>query len=215
MVIRAVFPLMVTKLLPFKTSKLVPVISSEEPTNPVVGANDVIFGGGKSTVKLAALVMVCPPTATDIAPEIAPLGTVAVILVVVLEVTVAVTPLNLTILLAGVELKLVPVIVMDAPTEPKVGAKEEIVGGAPQFMVAVQPERVTIPSEVNKKVNSPPGADEVILLGKVDPVNCAKSGDAVEGPLYTFKKSYPCSKSKDEKETVTFSVGLTGEKVWV
>ena len=43
------------------------------------------------------------------APEVAPTGTEVMMLVVVLVVTVAVVPLNFTILFAGIALKFVPV----------------------------------------------------------------------------------------------------------
>ena len=65
---------------------------------------------------------------TEIVPVVAPAGTVVVMLVAVEAVTVATVPLNLTILLACVVLKLVPVMVTVAPTCPLVGLKELIVG---------------------------------------------------------------------------------------
>jgi hypothetical protein len=49
--------------------------------------------------------------------------------VVVLAVTVAVVPLNLTTLLAGVVLKFVPVMVTAAPMIPDKGSKLVMVGG--------------------------------------------------------------------------------------
>lgn len=52
-----------------------------------------------------------------------------VILVVVLAVTVAVVPLNLTVLLEGVVSKFAPVMVTVAPAPPVFGVKLEIVGG--------------------------------------------------------------------------------------
>ena len=57
-------------------------------------------------------------------PVVAPVGTVAVMLVAVLEMTVAVVPLNFTVLLAGVELKFVPLIVTEAPTAAEDGENE-------------------------------------------------------------------------------------------
>ena len=50
------------------------------------------------------------------------------ILVVVLALTVAVVPLNFTVLLAGVASKLEPVIVTVDPTPPLVGVKLVIAG---------------------------------------------------------------------------------------
>jgi hypothetical protein len=51
-----------------------------------------------------------------------------VIEVVVLLVTVAVTPSNFTVLFAAVALKFEPVIVTAVPTGPYAGLKEDIVG---------------------------------------------------------------------------------------
>ena len=67
-------------------------------------------------------------TVTEIAPDEAPPGTEVVMLVEVLAVTVATVPLNLTVLLAGVTSKLVPVMVTVVPTAPLVGLKLLIVG---------------------------------------------------------------------------------------
>ena len=53
-----------------------------------------------------------------------------VMLVAVLAVTVAVVPLNLTVLLAGVVLKSVPVIATVLPTTPDVGVKLVMMGEA-------------------------------------------------------------------------------------
>ena len=83
---------------------------------------------GTVTVKLVELVPVLHPMVTVIGPVVAPIGTVAVIVVIVLAVTTAVVPLNFTILFARTALKFVPVMIIDIPTGPLVGAKEEIVG---------------------------------------------------------------------------------------
>ena len=66
--------------------------------------------------------------AREIGPVVAPAGTDVEIEVVVLAVTVASVLLNLTTLLEGVTLKLVPVMVTEFPTPPEAGAKEVIVG---------------------------------------------------------------------------------------
>ena len=81
-----------------------------------------------STLKDDVLVPVLPFTATAIVPVVAPLGTVVVIVVVVLAVTTAATPLNVTMLFAGVASKLVPVITTEDPPTPFVGVKLIIVG---------------------------------------------------------------------------------------
>jgi hypothetical protein len=110
--------------------KLVPLIVTVVPTGPVPGLNPVIVGAGVVTVKLLPLVAVCVPTFTVIVPVVAPAGTATVKCVVVAAETVAAVPLNMTVLLAGVALKFVPVIVTDAPTTPLVGLKLVIVGAA-------------------------------------------------------------------------------------
>ena len=61
-------------------------------------------------------------------PEVAPTGTVVVSDVIVAAVTVAVVPLNVTTLFAGVVLKFVPEIVTVAPTAPLPGVNEVNVG---------------------------------------------------------------------------------------
>ena len=83
------------------------------------------------TVKLVEDVAVWPLTVTLILPVVAPPGTVVVIVVAVLFVIVAVTPLNFTVLFADVVLKLVPVIVTVVPVVPLVGLKLETVGAEP------------------------------------------------------------------------------------
>jgi len=103
--------------------KLVPVITTEVPTGPEVGVNLVIAG---VTVKLLVLVVVPPGVVTAMGPVVAPVGTVAVIWVALLTVTVAFMPLNLTTVAA---VKLVPVITTEVPTGPLVGLKLIIVGG--------------------------------------------------------------------------------------
>ena len=59
---------------------------------------------------------------------VAPDGTVVVRLVMLPAVTVAVVPLNFTVLLPNVASKLVPVIVTEVPTFPLIGLKLVMVG---------------------------------------------------------------------------------------
>jgi hypothetical protein len=59
---------------------------------------------------------------------VAPLGTGTTILVALQLVTVAVVPLNFTVLLPCVDPKVVPVIVTEAPTAPEVGDRLVILG---------------------------------------------------------------------------------------
>ncbi len=141
-------PLNRTSLSPGLVLKFVPVIVTGVPTNPLVGVKLVMVGGGSVTVKLPELVAVFPPIKTLIVPVVAPTGTVVLILVVVLDDTVASVPLKRTSLLPGVLLKFVPVISTGVPTGPLIGLKLVIVGGkvTTKFdeLVAVLPFTFTV-----------------------------------------------------------------------
>lgn len=91
----AATPLNSTTLLDGVVLKLFPEIITVAPTAPLVGLNPVIDGVG-STVKSLILVTVTPLTVTEIFPEVAPAGTVVVMLLVVEAVMTAVVLLNLT-----------------------------------------------------------------------------------------------------------------------
>jgi len=80
---------------------LVPEIVTVVFTVPLVGLKLAIVGVGV-TKKFSPVVTVCPPTVTEILPKVAPTGTVTVRLVGVDAVTTASTPLNFTVLFAGV-----------------------------------------------------------------------------------------------------------------
>jgi hypothetical protein len=86
-------------------------------------------------------VAVFPPTVTVIFPVVAPVGTEVTIWVAVALVTFVVVPLNFTVLLIAVVLKLVPVIVTVAPTRPLAGVKLVIVGGK---ITVKEDEEVTV-----------------------------------------------------------------------
>lgn len=101
---------------------------TEEPTAPDVGDRLVILGAA-TTVNLLPLLEV-PDTVTTIFPVVAPVGTVATMLVALQLVTVAVLPLNLTVLLPCVDPKPDPAIVIEAPTAPEVGVRLVIEGAA-------------------------------------------------------------------------------------
>jgi hypothetical protein len=98
------------------------------------GAVMVTTGGVVSalTVKLTPL-LATPPTVTTTFPVVAPAGTAATMLAALQLVAVAVTPLNLTVLVPCVAPKFAPAIVTDAPTIPDVGFKLVILacGGFP------------------------------------------------------------------------------------
>lgn len=139
----AVVPLNLTVLFAGVVSKFVPVIVTEDPTGPLIGLKLLIVGG-VTIVKFAELVAVSPFTVTVIAPEVAPTGTVQVILVEVLAELVAVVLLNFTMLLAKAGSKFVPVIVTTVPTPPLAGIKEVMVGNDNVETEAGLPEAVLI-----------------------------------------------------------------------
>src|SRR5271169_3150395 len=123
----AAVPLNVTVLVPCAAPKLVPLMVTEVPTIPDVGARLVMAGGGV-TVKLTPL-LAWPLTVTTTFPVVAPVGTGATMLVALQLVGVAAVPLNVTVLVPCVAPKLVPVIVTAVPTIPDVGARLVMVGG--------------------------------------------------------------------------------------
>src|SRR2546428_2026826 len=123
LVTRANDPAMVVWSLVTTVSKFVPLTVTLLPAAARAGVKLVMVGAiALWTVKLALLVAVLPPTVTLIVPLVAPLGTVVTISVVVDADTVAVTPLNLTMLELGVVLKAVPYTRTAAPTDPACGA---------------------------------------------------------------------------------------------
>ncbi len=124
----AVVPLNLTVLVPWVEPKFDPAIVTEAPTAPAVGVKLVILGAA-TTVKLFPL-LATPDTVTTTFPVVAPEGTVATMLLAPQVVTLAVVPLNLTVLVPWVEPKFDPAIVTEAPTAPEVGVKLVIVGAA-------------------------------------------------------------------------------------
>lgn|SRR5450432_205437 len=156
-------PLNETVLVPRDAPKFVPVIVTEVATGPEVGDKLVMLGAA-TTVKALPL-DATPPTVTTTFPVVAPLGTVATIDVVVQPVTVvAVTPLNVTVLVPCGLPKLVPVIVIAAPTAPVAGDNVVIVGAASRHpehtkstvtrMPSCRSMRITIPSAIKNLVRN-------------------------------------------------------------
>ena len=129
--------------------KPVPVMVTGSPTPAAVGEKLVIVGGGK-TVKLVALVAVPPAVTTFSGPVVEFVGTVVEIVVAFTTVNVGCgVPLKRT---AVAPLKLVPVIVTEAPQTPLVGVKLVMVGGWNTVklaaLVAVPPAVTTCRSPV-------------------------------------------------------------------
>jgi hypothetical protein len=105
-------------------SKLVPVIVTALPTVPTAGEKPVIVGALDAPTVNGSLLVADPPgVVTLIGPVLAPAGTVATSRVVVAEVTVAVVPLNLTVLSPAVALNPVPEMVTAVPAGPRPGEK--------------------------------------------------------------------------------------------
>lgn len=151
--------------------KFVPVMITSAPTAPLGGVNPVMVGF-PNTVKSFELLMVTPFVVIETLPVVAPLGTVTVMLVVVEEISVALTPLNLTALLAAVVLKCVPVIITVAPGAPLDGVKPVNVGvGNTVKLVAVVIATPLTIIEIGP-VTAPNGTIALILVG-VDEVMSA------------------------------------------
>ena len=102
-----------------------------DPTGPDEVDNPVMLGGCV-TVNAEPL-LATPLTVTTTGPVLAPVGTVVPIAPVPQLVGVAETPLNVRVLVLCALPKLLPLIVMAAPTTPEGGCKFAIVG------VAVKP----------------------------------------------------------------------------
>lgn len=116
----ALVPLKLTAVAPVNP---VPVMVTEVPAGPLKGLKPVTLS---VTVKLVELVAVPAAVVTEMAPVVAPEGTVAVICVSEsTETDVAVVLLKLTELAA---VNPVPVIVMGVPVVPLPGEKFVIVG---------------------------------------------------------------------------------------
>lgn len=96
---------------------MVPVMTTEEPTGPLVGAKPVMAGGVPPNMSRSLVDIAVGGTevVTEIFPLIAPLGTVTVSAVAVAEETAAAIPLILTVLLAETGSKFVPVTVIVEP----------------------------------------------------------------------------------------------------
>ncbi len=140
----AAAPLNCTESFDLVALKFVPLMVTDVPTAPLVGEK-LERVGGNTTVKLPLLVAVLLPTLTEIFPVLAPFGTAVTICVVVDDETVAMVPLNLTVLLVAVALKFLPEIVTAVPIAPLCGLKLEIVGDAASAIDAPNNATIKIP----------------------------------------------------------------------
>ena len=106
--------------------KFDPLIVTEVPAAPEVGDRLAIPGTG-ATVKVTPL-LGAEFTFTTTLPVVAPAGTVVEMLVLLQLDTVAVVPLNCTVLLPWLDPKFEPLIVTGVPTTPDVGDRMLIIG---------------------------------------------------------------------------------------
>src|SRR3972149_5735547 len=127
-------------------SKPVPSIVTSVPTGPEVGEKPLIEGGGM-TVKLPELVAVPPGVMTDICPELAPAGTVALICSSEMTVSpVRFVPFSVT---AVAHVRPVPPIVTSVPTGPEAGENPLIEGGG---ITVKLPELVPVPPGASTEI---------------------------------------------------------------
>jgi hypothetical protein len=127
-------PLNLTLFAASVAPKFVPVRVTEVPAGPLEGVKPVIAG---VTLKLLLLVPVNPLAFTAIAPVVTPAGAVTVSEVELAAVTVAATPLKVTVFAAGVLPKFTPVIVTVVPGDPPVGVNVEIAGATVKLPLLV------------------------------------------------------------------------------
>jgi hypothetical protein len=120
----AVVPLKVTVLVPCVAPNVVPEIVTAVSTGPEVGETLFIFG---VTVKLTPL-LAWPLTVTITGPVVAPAGTGTAMLVALQLVGVAAFPLKVTVLVPCVAPNVVPLMVTDVLTAPRVGERLFIFG---------------------------------------------------------------------------------------
>ena len=140
--------------------KFVPVIVTEVPTRPEVGENEVMVGAA-TTVNLVELVAVPFRLVTEIGPELAPGGTVAVICVDEFTVKDAEVLLNLTPVTL---VKFMPRMLTEVPAAPLMGENDVMVG-APATVTVKFVELVAAPLglvRVMGPVKAPEGTMAVI-----------------------------------------------------
>jgi hypothetical protein len=98
------------------------LINSPEPIIISEGVSSIIRGGVvssgiiRNTLKLIKLQIVAPLTVTQIGPEVAPVGTVVVMMVVLAASTTAGVPLKVTIFFGSSESKFKPIMLTRSPS---------------------------------------------------------------------------------------------------
>lgn len=154
-------PLKVTP--PVLVPKLLPEMMTVAIGSALVGFRPVMLGGIR-TVNVTPLLATNPAAVTMTFPVVAPVGTVAVMLVALQPLTVAVVPLNLTKPLPCDVPKLEPAMVTLEPTVPEFGLRLLMLGAA--VTVNVTPLLCTNPAAVTMTfpVVAPVGTVAVMLV---------------------------------------------------
>ena len=163
-IVVALVPLNFTLPFPCDGPKLDPAITIDDPTAPVLGANDVMLGAAV-TVNVTPLLATPPAAVTTTLPVVAPVGTVAVILdAPQLVIVVALVPLNFTVPFPCDGPKFDPAITIDDPTAPVLGVSDVMLGAA--VTVNVTPLLATPPAAVTTTlpVVAPVGTLAVMLV---------------------------------------------------
>lgn len=118
-----------TLVRPNPVSKFVPMTVTVVPVAPMVGVKLLMVGAlseAPPARKLVPLVALPSGEVTLIGPVVTPIGAVTTNLLEVAELTVAPSPLNLTVFALAVALNPVPVIVTPVPFVPVCGVKSII-----------------------------------------------------------------------------------------
>jgi hypothetical protein len=141
----AFMPLNVTLLDPCDDPKLTPVTVTGVPAGPELGFRLIMLGAEPvPTVKFTPL-LATPFTVTTTLPDVAPLGTGTLMLVLLQPDGDAVVPLKVTVLVPWLTPKLVPVIVMEVPTAPEFWLNP-VIDGPAAVTVKVTPLLATPPT---------------------------------------------------------------------
>ena len=161
----AAVPWKVTAVVPVKPE---PLMVTLVPTGPEVGVKLVTVGAA-ITMKLVVLVPLPPGFVTAMLPLVAPLGTVAVIRVLLTTLKFAAVPWKVTLV---APVKPLPLMVTPAPTGPEAGVKLVTVGGAGDGVTVKLVALAAVPSRVvtaSLPVVAPLGTVAVIrvLLAKL------------------------------------------------
>src|SRR6266513_5342510 len=125
-IVVALVPLNFTLPFPTLGPTLDPAITIDDPTAPAFGVNDVIIGAA-ATVNVTPALATPPAAVTTTFPLVAPLGTVAVMLLAPqFVIVVALVPLNFTLPFPTLGPKLDPAITLNDPPAPGIEVNDVI-----------------------------------------------------------------------------------------